>query len=114
MVAKMSGITTHILDTSLGRPASGVQVTLEFANGENWAKIGSGTTNQDGRTEPLVNECQKGTYRISFEVGEYFRKSKTSAFYPSVQIQFRVENPGEHFHVPLLLNPYGYSTYRGS
>ena len=109
------GISTHILDTSLGKPARGVTVCVEQLDGSTWRRIGEGVTNDDGRVKPLLETIPKeGTYRIRFEVGEYFKQLKQEAFFPSVTIDFTVRSVKEHYHVPLLLNPFGYSTYRGS
>jgi 5-hydroxyisourate hydrolase len=109
-----SPITTHILDTSLGRPAAGVDVTL-FREGTS-EEIGRGLTDEDGRVTDLLppGSLTEGTYRIAFETGAYFAQQERACFYPRVEITFRVAAAGEHYHVPLLLNPYGYSTYRGS
>ena len=114
----MSAITTHILDTSKGRPASGVLVVLEIRSQEgDWKVIGHGTTDMDGRLKellpadtPLVN----ATYRLTFDTAAYFSAQNIESFYPEVAIVFAVGEASEHYHVPLLLNPYGYSTYRGS
>lgn len=103
-----SPITTHILDTSKGKPAVGVAVVLEFSEGTAWKAMGKGQTNADGRVEDLLKPGIKlatGTYRLVFE---------TKSFYPHVTIEFKVDSPSEHYHIPLLLSPYGYSTYRGS
>ncbi len=109
-----SPITTHILDTSLGRPAAGVEVRLERAS--DGAEIGKGVTNADGRITDLMEPgtLTAGVYRIRFETGPYFAAAERESFYPSVEITFEVRSADEHYHVPLLLNPYGYSTYRGS
>ncbi len=111
-----SPITTHILDTSTGRPAAGVPVTLDVADGGGWRPLGSGVTDADGRNRALLaaGALTAGVYRISFDTGSYFEASGTRGFYPHVRIIFEVDAPAEHYHVPLLLNPYGYSTYRGS
>ena len=103
----MAGITTHILDTSKGRPAAGVAVTLEIERGGSWERVGHGSTDADGRLRTLTEgkKLERATYRLTFETG---------GFFPHVAIAFRVESPDEHYHVPLLLNPYGYTTYRGS
>ena len=109
------GISTHILDTTLGKPARGVAVWLELLEGATWRRIGEGVTNDDGRVKPLLDAIPKeGTYRINFEVAAYFRQQQLEAFFPSVTITFVVRSVQEHYHVPLLLNPFGYSTYRGS
>jgi 5-hydroxyisourate hydrolase len=107
----MSPITTHVLDTARGRPASGIPVTLEFASDGQWTAIGSGTTGADGRLSDLVPagfKLRAGFYRISFATAAY------STFYPRVEVTFVIENTSEHYHIPLLLSPFGYSTYRGS
>jgi 5-hydroxyisourate hydrolase len=108
----VSPVTTHVLDTSHGRPAAGVEVTLE--QGPDWSEVGSGRTGEDGRLAELGSLAAPGTYRLRFATGAYFEAAGTPAFFPEVAIQFSVERPGEHFHVPLLLSPFGYSTYRGS
>ena len=111
------GISTHILDTTRGRPASGVAVTLERLAGATVTPVGRGITDADGRVKSLAPEgtaLTAGTYRIRFEVGPYFAALGVEAFYPFVEIAFVAPAPMEHHHVPLLLNPFGYSTYRGS
>lgn len=111
------GISTHILDTSLGRPAAGVPVTLEERRGPEWVAIGNAESDPDGRVRSLVpagREITPGTHRLRFDVREYFARTSRPAFFPSVEIVFLVEDASEHFHVPLLLSPFGYSTYRGS
>ena len=107
-----SPITTHVLDTSIGRPAQGIEVRLERAGKE----IARGETNGDGRVADLLapGSLERGTYRITFATGPYFAKRNIDCFYPEVSIVFTIEATGEHYHVPLLLNPFGYSTYRGS
>ncbi|HHH29630.1 MAG TPA: hydroxyisourate hydrolase [Polyangiaceae bacterium] len=108
-----SPITTHVLDTAAGRPASGVPVTLARADyGDGFTRIGAGVTDADGRVTDLLpsdHELTAGVYRISFSVKDY-----QAGFYPSVSIDFNVVATDEHYHVPLLLSPFGYSTYRGS
>ena len=110
------GISTHILDTTRGRPAAGVTVSLEHHSPDgSWRRVGEGVTNEDGRVKPLLDEIPGvGVYRIRFEVASYFRDQKVEAFYPVVTIDFTVKSVKEHYHVPLLLNPFGFSTYRGS
>jgi 5-hydroxyisourate hydrolase len=112
----MSQITTHILDTTLGKPAQGVSISLHHQIGHDWAKLAVGRTNADGRIPDLLNRetlLPEGVYKLRFEVGAYFEKMDTKSFYPFVEIVFNITS-GEHYHVPLLLNPFGYSTYRGS
>jgi 5-hydroxyisourate hydrolase len=113
----MSAITTHVLDTSKGRPAAGVRVTLEMKTDGGWTRLGAGATDGDGRLRTLLaagSPLAAGTYRLTFETAAYFAAQGVTAFYPEVQVQFAVQEGGGHFHVPLLLSPYGYSTYRGS
>ena len=109
----MSGITTHVLDTSRGRPAAGVSVRLERGA----AVLGSGRTDADGRMRDLLPphlQLHSGAYRLVFETGVYFREQGVEAFYPHVAIDFEIRDAAQHYHVPLLLSPFGYSTYRGS
>lgn len=110
------GISTHILDTTLGKPAAGVGVELDVCDGGTWRSVAAGVTNDDGRVGALlVDTPAAGHYRISFAVATYFAALGVEAFYPRVQIEFTVrDGGGGHYHVPLLLNPYGYATYRGS
>jgi 5-hydroxyisourate hydrolase len=114
------GISTHILDTSLGKPAANVTVTLfRFRNnaaGECWEQIGSGRTDEDGRCKNLLGEHPLAAtdYRLKFDVGAYFRNLGVAALYPFVEITFTVADPTAHFHIPLLVTANGYTTYRGS
>ena len=111
----MSGITTHVLDVSIGRPAAGVQVTLERQTSAGWEKIGSQETDGDGRARELLSgPLKKGVHCLTFDVGSYFRVDDVATFYDEVRIAFIVDDTSQHFHVPLLLSPFGYSTYRGS
>ena len=111
-----SPITTHILDTSRGRPAEGVAIRLEQLQGGAFEEVGSGTTNADGRVTDLMaaGTLVAGTFRIHFEIAPYYAKLGQKSFYPAVSIDFIVDATDEHYHVPLLLNPFGFSTYRGS
>ena len=111
-------ITTHILDTSLGKPAANVAVALERvdAYGEGTI-VGEARTDSDGRARNLMDEgstLEAGRYRLSFDTGAYFTMTRRETFYPLVSITFLVTDPAQHYHVPLLVSPYGYSTYRGS
>ncbi|HEV2720731.1 MAG TPA: hydroxyisourate hydrolase [Thermoanaerobaculia bacterium] len=103
----MSTITTHVLDTARGRPAAGVPVRLDVRDGEQWREVGRGTTDDDGRLRTLPS-IEAGTYRLVFDTGA------RSEFFPEVAIVFVVNDASQHYHVPLLLSPFGYSTYRGS
>jgi 5-hydroxyisourate hydrolase len=114
----MSQITTHVLDLALGRPAAGISVLLELRVSEGeWQTLGRGNTDADGRLRSLLStnhDLAAGVYRLVFDVASYYRTAGMECFYPAVQITFAVREPSEHFHVPLLLSPFGYSTYRGS
>jgi 5-hydroxyisourate hydrolase len=101
----MAGITTHVLDTALGKPAAGLHITLRRGD----EVLFDGTTDQDGRAR-LRAQSEPGTYALTFETGGY----NPDGFFPSVTIDFTIVNPEQHYHVPLLLSPFGYSTYRGS
>jgi 5-hydroxyisourate hydrolase len=112
----MSPITTHVLDTRLGRPAAGVSVSLEKLEGAAWRPLGMGATNDDGRLTTLLpaGALTPGRHRITFDTGAYFQQHGVEHFYPSVTVDFEVADSAQHYHVPLLLSPFGYSTYRGS
>lgn len=113
----MSAITTHVLDTAHGRPASGVVVVLEREEDGAWREIGRGVTDADGRVKALLAPgvaMAAGEHRLSFATGDYFARQGTAAYYPEVRVAFTVADPAQHHHVPLLLSPFGYSTYRGS
>ena len=112
----MSQITTHILDTSIGAPAAEVKVILEHRVDGQWNSIGNGKTNEDGRVNDLLaadSVLHPGTYRLIFNTADYFESQGKQGFYPKVVIVFETKDES-HYHVPLLLNPFGYSTYRGS
>ena len=111
----MSGITTHVLDTSTGRPAAGLGVRLERLEGGAWQTLAERATDADGRVRDLLAvgaPAPLGTYRITFATGAYLG-GESAAFYPEVTVVFAVRDD-RHHHVPLLLSPFGYSTYRGS
>lgn len=113
----MSQITTHVLDTTLGKPASNIDVALFQRQDDAWNNISLGTTNSDGRVEKLLDDTRTlpaGTYKLKFETGNYFDATNSDTFYPHIEIVFQIPGDGQHYHVPLLLNPFGYSTYRGS
>jgi len=109
----MSTISTHVLDTSLGKPAAGIQVTLE----RDGKVLGSGSTDGDGRVRDLLTPGETlttGIHMLTFSVAEYFTAMGLEAFYDRIVISFRIGAGSDHYHVPLLLSPFGYSTYRGS
>jgi len=112
----MSQLTTHILDTALGKPAAGITVILFHGENDEWTEIARGITNTDGRvTDLLVNNVflTHCIHKLRFEVKDYFDKNHVRTFYPFVEIVFDITT-NEHYHIPLLLSPFGYSTYRGS
>jgi 5-hydroxyisourate hydrolase len=117
----VASITTHVLDTSTGRPAAGIRVVLERGGGSNgWEYVGAGEADVDGRVRTLVEEgiaAEPGLYRLVFDSRGYFGSRGIPAFYPSIVVTFEIPAPMDpvaHFHLPLLLSPFGYTTYRGS
>ncbi|HVY47969.1 MAG TPA: hydroxyisourate hydrolase [Minicystis sp.] len=116
----MSAITTHVLDTARGRPAAGVLVVLDRATNDDpphYQELGRGATDADGRLRTLLApeaHLIAGTYRLTFHTAAYFHALGVEAFYPEVAVLFTIRDASQHFHVPLLLSPFGYSTYRGS
>ena len=114
----MSTITTHVLDTSIGGPATGVSVLLERRTGHGeWSAVGRGETNADGRLAilmPIDDPLTSGIYRMTFDTGRYFEAQGVQGFYPEVVVVFETGAAESHYHVPLLLSPFGYSTYRGT
>lgn len=117
----MSNISTHVLDTAAGRPAAGVHVRLEMQTGgregEPWKTLSQSVTDSDGRVKALLPSgalMTEGIYRITFDTANYFRALNQNTFYPEVKVTFFVADAAQHYHVPLLLSPFGYSTYRGS
>ena len=111
-----SPLTTHVLDTASGKPAAGLPITLERRVGAGWIALKVGVTNADGRVQDLLAEgaLTADVYRMRFDTGAYFHALGQRGFYPYVEVVFEVSDPGQHHHVPLLLSPFGYSTYRGS
>ena len=110
----VSHVTTHILDTGAGRPAAGVAVVLSTNDGGTWRELAASTTDSDGRAKDLGPErLEPGHYKLNFATGTYYAGLQTQTFFPEVDLVFEVTGP-EHYHVPLLLSPFAYSTYRGS
>ncbi|SFD60864.1 5-hydroxyisourate hydrolase [Chitinophaga sp. CF118] len=112
----MSQITTHILDIARGIPAQGVPVILYRQHDDYWDVVAANTTNKEGRIKEFPDQNGKlepGNYKLKFETKEYFERNDTTSFFPFVEVVFTVSE-GKHYHVPLLLSPFGYSTYRGS
>ena len=114
----MSAITTHVLDLSLGKPGAGIAVVLEQrTHSAGWQAVAEGITDANGRVNDLLSANQAfhpGHYRLSFETGPYFLMQELECFFPQVIITFVVKDSSQHYHVPLLLSSFGYSTYRGS
>jgi 5-hydroxyisourate hydrolase len=114
----MITISTHVLDTTIGKPAAGLAVALDVAReAEGWAELARGVTRDDGRIrrfDPVLGPLEPQVYRLRFATGDYFTARATHAFYPEVHVIFRIDDALQHYHVPLLLGPFGYSTYRGS
>jgi 5-hydroxyisourate hydrolase len=109
-------VSTHVLDATRGLPAAGVAITIESQQGDGWTPLAQRITDEDGRVGDLVSalELAPGPYRITFAVEDYFAGLGIESFYPSISITFRVVDPRRHYHVPILLSPFAYSTYRGS
>jgi 5-hydroxyisourate hydrolase len=112
----MSAITTHVLDTSLGQPASELRIELHRKSGEDWKSIGAGVTDENGRCGSLLGQTPlaEGTYRLTFHAGAYFNALHVDTFYSDIPVIFEVRDARAHYHVPLLIGPFGYTTYRGS
>jgi 5-hydroxyisourate hydrolase len=104
-------VSTHVLDAAAGRPAEGMPVALEQRTGEAWTLLAAGSTDSDGRIADLLASTEAGVHRLRFDVAAY---AGPDAFFPEVVIVFRIADPASHHHVPLLLSPFAYSTYRGS
>jgi 5-hydroxyisourate hydrolase len=112
----MSAISTHVLDTSRGQPAAGVSVVLElYGERAEWRELARGITDREGRRDLMPGDWVPltGIYRLTFDTGTYFQRLGLACFYPSVTVVFEIRAPSEDYHVPLLLSPFGYSTYRG-
>jgi 5-hydroxyisourate hydrolase len=114
----VSVVTSHVLDTALGRPAAQVSVRIDRLepDGHSWTTLGSALTDADGRVREFSGapDLPGGTYRVTFDTGAYFASAGRPVFFPRVEVVFRTQGTGEHCHIPLLLSPFGYSTYRGT
>ncbi|MCX4029519.1 hydroxyisourate hydrolase [Endozoicomonas sp. SM1973] len=113
----MSQITTHVLDTTHGRPAPNLSIHLSWQTEHGWEMLAQGKTDHDGRILDLLPPDQRlpaGTYRVHFDTQNYFEYQGTTVFYPYVDIVFRINGDRDHYHIPLLLSAHGYTTYRGS
>jgi 5-hydroxyisourate hydrolase len=112
----MNEITTHVLDMSRGSPAADLKVELHKKSGEDWKSVGTGVTDASGRCITLLGDTllAVGTYRLMFHAGAYFLGQRVESFYSDIPVIFEVRDAKTHYHVPLLISPFGYSTYRGS
>ena len=114
----MGQITTHVLDTALGEPAAGIPVSLyenNSSNADGWVSVAKAITNEDGRAPDFgPDKLAAGTYRLRFDIEPYLKTKQQPVFYPYAEIVFCIDDSGDHYHIPLLLSPFGYSTYRGS
>lgn len=110
-------LSVHVLNLQDGLPSPGVNVTLEKQNGQDWSKLNTGITNEQGRVTALYPEnkvLEKGTYRVTFKTGDWFKEHQSATFFPEVPVIFEADGSVPHYHIPLLLSPYGFSTYRGN
>lgn len=109
-------VSSHVLDTGIGRPAEGIPVEIAFkaTKGSVWKTVGKSTTDEDGRVKSLLHCLEVGTYRITFYLQPYYESKRMAAFYPEATICFCVADASDHFHIPLLISDFGYTTYRGS
>ena len=110
-------LIVHVLNLQDGLPSPGVSVTLEKQDAQNWSTLNTGTTNEQGRITALYPEgkaLEKGTYRVTFKTGDWFKKHQSATFFPEVPVIFEADGSVPHYHIPLLLSPYGFSTYRGN
>mgnify|MGYP003619927908 FL=1 len=115
--AAANPLSVHVLNLQDGLPSTGVKVLLEKQSGKDWTPLSTGTTNEQGRIPALYPEGQtleKGNYRVTFKTGEWFTEHKTASFFPEVPVIFAVDGTVPHYHIPLLVSPYGFSTYRGN
>jgi 5-hydroxyisourate hydrolase len=111
----MSTLSTHVLDAASGRPAAGVRVALDRRDGDDWERLGEAVTDDDGRARDLAPDgLEAGVHRLVFATGEWFAATGQTGFYPEVPVVFEVAAGDGHYHVPLLLSPFAFSTYRGS
>ena len=111
----VSHVSAHVLDTTVGAPAAGVEIRLDAADGEGWSAVARALTDHDGRVSDLGPvRLDAGTYRLTFETGAYFAAAGVETFFPYVTVVFTIDATGRHYHVPLLVSPFALSSYRGS
>lgn len=113
--AQAEGISTHVLDLARGVGGQGVPVVLERADGDGWTEVGTGTTQDNGRVEDFGGDIEEGVHRLTFGLQGYegFENGEPP-FFPQITVQFDVDDAAQHYHVPIVMSPYGYSTYRGN
>ncbi|MET0322255.1 MAG: hydroxyisourate hydrolase [Duganella sp.] len=110
-------LSVHVLDLQTGQPTAGIRVTLEQRSGDSWSPLGAGVTDAHGRIAALFpsdRHMAAGDYRIVFETGEHFKQQRQATFFPRIPVEFTADGKSPHYHIPLLLSPFGYSTYRGN
>lgn len=110
-------LSVHILDLQSGKPTAGVGVSLEQRDGQAWRALGNAVTDEQGRVRalyPAGKTITKGVYRIVFNTGEHYARLRQPTFFEQIPVEFKVDDTAQHYHIPLLLSPYGYSTYRGN
>lgn len=115
--AERNPLSVHVLDLQSGKPTAGIGVTLEQQAGGQWRELASGVTDAQGRIAALYPEGKAmaaGDYRIVFKTGEHYKRKGQPSFFPRIPVEFTVDAPAQHYHIPLLLSPFGYSTYRGN
>ncbi|MEW6760396.1 MAG: hydroxyisourate hydrolase [Pseudomonadota bacterium] len=115
--AAQNPLSVHVLDQQSGQPGAGIEVMLEQRTGSDWRELARGVTNEQGRIPALYPEgkaMRAGDYRIVFRTGEHFARKGQPTFFPRIPVEFTVDAPAQHYHIPLLLSPFGYSTYRGN
>jgi 5-hydroxyisourate hydrolase len=110
-------LSVHVLNLDNGLPSANVKVVLEAQQNDKWTEINSATTDEEGRISELYPKdasLQKGVYKVTFKTGDWFRQKNERSFFPEVPVVFVIDGSLEHYHIPLLISPYGYSTYRGN
>ncbi len=115
--AATNPLSVHVLNLQDGLPSPGVSVTLEKQDGQDWSRLNTAVTNEQGRVPALYPQdkvLEKGIYRVTFKTGDWFKKHQSATFFPEVPVIFEADGSVPHYHIPLLLSPYGFSTYRGN
>lgn len=110
-------LSVHVLNLQTGQPTAGIEVELDQKQQDNWVKLASGVTDNNGRISALFPQdktASAGSYRVVFKTGDFYKKTNQKTFFPEIPVEFNMEVSGDHYHIPLLLSPFGYSTYRGN